>query len=318
MPLDDAEPRLPVAIITGFLGSGKTTLVNHILAQPTGLRIAVMVNELGDIAIDGDLIVGTAADMVELANGCICCSINGDLVAAVSRVLQRRAAIDYLVIETSGVADPLPIALTFVRQGLREMVRVDSILAVADAASFGLDPFGGRAAPAQLRYADFVLLNKCDLVDRDRADAVEAMIRAIAGAAKIIRTAQARVALPLVLATGRYRNGLEPGDDTHDHLAFDGFEAVSFASEGALSAERFQAFLQQLPANIFRAKGLLRIDDRGWHLFHLVGRRFTIDHTPAGFGGRSRLVLIGQRLDAAGLRAQLAACFAPAANPAAQ
>src|SRR5262245_60629768 len=137
----ETPSRLPVTIVTGFLGSGKTTLVNRILANRAGLRVAVLVNEIGDIAIDNELIVATGDDIVTLANGCICCSINNDLVDAVLRVLARDEAIDYIVVETTGIADPLPIALTLMRYEFRDRVRVDAIITVVDATEFSLDRF---------------------------------------------------------------------------------------------------------------------------------------------------------------------------------
>jgi G3E family GTPase len=323
----EEEARLPVTIVTGFLGSGKTTLVNHILASRTGLRIAVMVNEIGDIAIDNDLIIGAGDDMVELANGCICCSVNNDLVDAVSRVLRRRPRLDRLIVETTGLADPLPVVLTFMRPQFRGSVRVDAIVALADAESFSLDLFDSKPALNQLRYADFVVLNKCDLVAAAQADAVEDKIRTIAAGARIVRASRAQVALPLVLgdrglrpARELDRHDRDDRDDRHehrDHIAADGFDAVSFASDRAFLADEFQAFLEQLPANVFRAKGILAIAGVARrHLFHLVGRRFTLDEAPPGLGGRNRLVVIGQNLDASRLRAQLAACLAAAVTPA--
>jgi G3E family GTPase len=312
-----AEPRLPVTIVTGFLGSGKTTLVNHILAHPTGLKIAVMVNEIGDIAIDNELIIGAGADMVELANGCICCSINNDLVDAIFRVLQREPRVDYLIVETTGIADPLPVGLTFLRSEFREAVRVDAIVALADAESFSLDLFDSKAALNQLRYADFVLLNKCDLVGSEKAEAVEEKIRRIAEGARIVRTSRAQIPLPLIVGAEVFRPDRHLHESSHDHIAADGFDAVSFASDQTFSADGFQAFLEQLPANVFRAKGVLSIEgsDRR-HLFHLVGRRFTLDAAPPDLAGRNRLVLVGENLDAAGLRTQLAACLVAPVTPA--
>ena len=135
-PEPSSEARLPVTVITGFLGSGKTTLIKHILTNQHGLCTAVIVNELSEIGIDSDLIVSASDNMVELENGCICCSINNDFLDAIFRILNRDRRVDYLVVETSGVSDPLPVVLTFLRSELRDRLRVDSIVTVADAATF--------------------------------------------------------------------------------------------------------------------------------------------------------------------------------------
>ena len=144
-----SKPRLPVTVISGFLGSGKTTLVNHILANQHGLKVAVIVNEIGDIGIDCELIIGTGEGMMELSNGCICCSLNNDLVDAISRVLHRDKTVDYLVVESTGLADPLPIVLTFMRSEFRNLVRVDSVITIADTDNFAIDLSESEAAHNQ-------------------------------------------------------------------------------------------------------------------------------------------------------------------------
>lgn len=316
MALDIGEPRIPVTIVTGFLGSGKTTLVNHILARNDGVRIGVMVNEFGEIAIDPDLVIGAADDLIELANGCICCSINDDLVQGLVHLLSRERRIDYLVVETTGIADPLPVTLTFMRPEFRNIVRVDAIVALADAENFNLDRFARKAALNQLRFADFVLLNKCDLASPERVDAVENQIRGLSPAARIIRVNRARIALSLILGIGAFQSQATVDEAGHSdtHLEDDGVEAVSFASAYSFSAEKFQAFLESLPANVFRAKGILAIEGSTTrYLFHLVGGRFTLDEARA-LAGPNRLVLIGQKLDAVQLRTALEACIASPAT----
>lgn len=176
---DRSEARLPVTVITGFLGSGKTTLVKHILTNQHGLRTAVIVNEFSELGIDSELIVSADDDMVELENGCICCSINNNFVDSIFRILNRHRKVDYLVVETTGLADPLPVVLTFLRPELRDLTRVDSIITVADAGSFCLDLFESEAAHNQLRYGDVILLNKCDQAAVERLQALEEIIRGV-------------------------------------------------------------------------------------------------------------------------------------------
>ena len=336
-PHAPAEARLPVAVITGFLGSGKTTLVKHILANQQGLRTGVIVNELSELGIDGELIVSADGDMVELENGCICCSINNDFLDAIFRVLNRERRLDYLIVETSGVSDPLPVVLTFLRAELRDRVRVDSIIAVADVADFCLDRFESKAARNQLCHGDVVLLNKCDLVGADALRTVETAIRGINPQARMVRTTQCRLALPLILSVGLFQservfpvsapeaaeapeaNG--KADQLHaggrhagncEHLAADGFAALSFQSVRPFAVQKFQDFLEQLPPDVYRAKGLIWIaesDKR--YVFHLVARRFCLDEDAPGGEKTNKLVLIGRNLDCTQLRSRLEACLAP-------
>ncbi len=312
---DGGTPRLPVTIVTGFLGSGKTTLVNHLLAHRDGLRVAVMVNEVGEIGIDGELIVSTGEDMLELSNGCVCCSINNDLADAIDRVLRRRPAIDYLILETTGLADPVPVALTFLRSELRGSVRLDSIVATADAASFSLDRFESPPAVNQLRYADIVLLNKCDLVGSGRLEALEARIRAIKPDARIIRTTRSRVPPGLIMGAGLFQQSWDEapgGGPHHHHLTDEGFGSVSFESDRPLALARFQRFLDHaLPRDVFRGKGILWIAERdSRYVFHLVGGRFSLDESRWTGPRRNRLVLIGRHLDRDTIRRELGQCLA--------
>lgn len=350
--MDAPKQGLPVTIITGFLGSGKTTLLNHILTNQQGLKTAVLVNEFGEVGIDNELIISTGDDMVELSNGCICCTINNDLVNAVYKVLERGDKVDYLVVETTGLADPLPVALTFLGTELRDFTRLDSIITVVDAANYSLDLFNSQAAYNQIAYGDVILLNKADLVDEADLDLLEVKIRDIKEGARILRTTKSQVPLALILSVGLFESDKyfetedskhehhhhdhdhddsncdhEHGHCTHDHdhdhhhhehhhhhsdhLENDGFTSISFASDKPLSIRKFQFFLDnQLPGTVFRAKGILWFDESPRrHIFHLCGKRFTMDDEDWKGNPKNQLVLIGQNLDHETLKAQLEKCL---------
>lgn len=364
--MDDTKHGMPVTIITGFLGSGKTTLLNHILSNQDGLRTAVLVNEFGEIGIDNDLLITTEGSddtMVELSNGCICCTINNDLMDAVYKVLERQDKIDYLVVETTGLADPLPIALTFLGTELRDMTRLDSIVTVVDAENYSLDLFNSQAAYNQIAYGDILLLNKADLVDEADLDLLEVKLRDVKEGARILRTTRAQVPLPLVLSVGLFESDQyfkqdgghshdhhdHHGHDHHDHhshdhndhddcdhdhghcvhdhhdhdhnhdhtshhsdhLAIDGFTSLSFESDRPFAIRKFQYFLDnQLPETVFRAKGILWFEESPKrHIFHLSGKRFSLDDDEWKGAPKNQVVLIGQNLDHEALREQLNHCL---------
>ena len=355
LTMDDPKRGMPVTIITGFLGSGKTTLLNHILSNQQGIKTAVLVNEFGEIGIDNELIINTDEDntMVELSNGCVCCTINEDLVNAVYKVLERPEKVDYMVVETTGLADPLPVALTFLSTELRDMTRLDSIVTLVDCANFSLDLFNSQAANSQIVYGDIIVLNKTDLVDEAEVDLLEVRIRDMKKDARILRTTNSQVSLPLILSVGLFQSDQYFDDQSHEHdhhehkhdhdhdhddhvcddhcehdhdhnhhhdhdhhdhsnhLENDGFTSLSFQSDQPLSLRKFQYFLDnQLPASVFRAKGILWFDESPKrHIFHLSGKRFSIDDDEWKTEPKTQLVLIGQELDHETLRSQLNHCL---------
>ncbi|MGB5963307.1 MAG: GTP-binding protein [Coleofasciculaceae cyanobacterium] len=323
---------MPVTIITGFLGSGKTTLLNQILQNKQDLKVAILVNEFGDINIDSQLLVSLDEDMVELSNGCICCTINDGLVDAVYRVLEREDRIDYLVIETTGIADPLPIILTFIATELRDLTRLDSILTVVDAETFTPEHFESEVALKQVAYGDVVLLNKTDLVDQPRLKELEDCIQTIKYGARILHSQYGQVPLPLILDVGltpidQYNTEQHHHDHDHhleedkhhdhdhhhhsNHLENDGFVSISFQSNRPFNVHKFEQFLtQQMPNNVFRAKGILWFSDSQMrHIFQLSGPRYDLQADEWSVSPNSQLVFIGRHLDADAIKKQLNDCL---------
>ena len=331
--MDTSIQGIPVSIITGFLGSGKTTLLNHILTQQQGLKVAVLVNEFGEIGIDNELIISSEDDVVELNNGCICCTINDDLVKTVQQILERREKLDYLIVETTGVADPVPVAVTFMSTELRGKTRLDSIITMVDCDNFYAEAKqNSTVAYQQITYGDIILLNKTDLVEPETVDRIEDQIRQHRGDAKVIRTVKGEVALPLILSVGLFESDRYFPEESHshhhehdhhehhehnhhdhhhsDHLHKDGFTSLSFETEQPLDIRKFQYFLDnQLPKSVFRAKGILWLKGSpARHIFHLSGQRFGIEDDEWKATPKNQLVFIGQNLEPETLKELLENC----------
>ncbi len=323
--LSDALPSLPksgmpVTIITGFLGSGKTTLLNQILQNKDNLKIAVLVNEFGDINIDEQLLISVESDMIELGNGCICCTINDGFINSVYQVLEREENIDYLVIETTGLADPFPIIMTFLSTELKFLTRLDAIITVVDAAAFDAKHFDSDAALRQIRYADMVILNKIDLATEDKINELKAFVKDIKPGFRILESKYSRVPLPLILDIGLTQTDNYQADISefqrnksalNNHLETDGFNFISFQSDRPFEIEKFEYFLsEQLPNNIFRAKGILWFQESpARHIFQLSGPRYDLQDDDWTTHPKNELVFIGRNLDKLLIKQQLSECL---------
>ena len=315
---------MPVTIITGFLGSGKTTLLNHILNNTQGLKVAVLVNEFGDINIDTQLLVSADQTMVELSNGCICCTINESLVDSVYDVLERPDKIDYLVIETTGVADPLPIMMTFVGTELKNLTRLDSVLGVVDVDAFDPQMLDSEAYTNQLLYSDVLLLNKCDLVSEETISLIEQQIGEIKNDARLLQCSlgnidEATDTLPLsaILDIGLSDANTiaeaagTPEKVSSEHVVRDRFISIPFFSDRPFELSKFEHFLyHQLSENIFRAKGILWFEGQPKrYIFQLAGKRCSLQPDSRQRPSQNQIVLIGRQLDVLKIHQQLNNCL---------
>lgn len=284
---------IPVTVIGGFLGAGKTTLVNHILSGDHGLKIAVLVNDFGAVNIDAALIASREGDLYSLSNGCVCCGMNQGLVEQLEDLLAARADIDHIVIEASGVADPARIMDTVRYARFSGRMRGDAIVVVVDAAGFddAITAAPGLAE-AQIGSADLLILNKADLVSSEILDAWRA--RWAFPDTRIIETRNAHVPFELLFA-----GEIRPREVASTFAAtpvHEQAESVTWRHQGAVDAKRLLGVLSALPSPIYRAKGFLRADDGRFFAVHVVGSRISVEavtHLPDVLDGESLLVLIG-------------------------
>ncbi|HRK24006.1 MAG TPA: GTP-binding protein [Beijerinckiaceae bacterium] len=260
--------KIPVTVLTGYLGAGKTTLLNRILTENHGRRYAVIVNEFGEVGIDNELVVGADEEVFEMNNGCICCTVRGDLIRIVEGLMKRRGKFDAIIIETTGLADPAPVAQTFfVDQDVQAKARLDAIVTVADAKWLSTRLKDAPEAKSQIAFADVILVNKTDLVSEAELLEVEARIRAINPYARLIRTLKCQIPLSEVLDRGAFDLDrildLEPDflDPGHHHHHDEAMQSISVTIDGEVDPERFMPWINDIVQrdgpDILRSKGIL-------------------------------------------------------------
>lgn len=327
--MTETDTRVPVTVVTGFLGSGKTTLVNYILSENHGKRIAVIENEFGEIGIDDALVIDAEEEIFEMNNGCICCTVRGDLIRILGTLMKRRDKFDYILVETTGLADPAPVAQTFfVDEEIRAQLRLDAIVTVVDAKHLALHLFEEKEegieneALEQLAFADRVLVNKIDLVSEDELLLVERQIRSINAGATIVRTQMSKVDLDWVLNARAFELSrvlevdpkfLEESEHMHDQS----ITSVGVEAEGAVDLEKINDWLgwllREKGTDIFRMKGIINIansDNRfvfqGVHMLFdgQPDRAWKTDETRG-----NKMIFIGRNLDREELNSRFRACL---------
>jgi G3E family GTPase len=342
---DAATDKMPVTVLTGYLGAGKTTLLNRILSEPHGKRYAVIVNEFGEIGIDNELVVGADEEVFEMNNGCICCTVRGDLIRIIEGLMRRKGKFDAIIVETTGLADPAPVAQTFfVDEDVRSKSRLDAVVTVADAKYLAARLRDAPEAKNQIAFADVIILNKIDVVTPAELAEVEARIRAINPYAKVHKATKCDVDIAEVLDRRAFDLDrildIEPEflhvdehDHHHDHDHDHGhdhhhhglkhyhdedMQSVSARMDGDVDPNKFMPWLNQLTqvhgANILRCKGIVAMKGDPQR-FVFQGVHMMLDGEPQrdwkpGEKRESKVVFIGRDLDEDEIRKGFLACAA--------
>ena len=317
---DSGTHAVPLTVLTGFLGAGKTTLLNRILTGDHGLRVAVLVNDFGSINIDAELVVGIEndGDVINLANGCVCCNIRDDLAAAVTELMARPEQPEYILLEASGVADPSGIALTFMDDGMRDRIRLDSIMCVVDAEQVFAAPEMMELKLRQVAFADMLILNKVDLVTPEEIDRIKAWLDDRFHRYRLVEASGGNVPLEILLSVGRFDPSqldaapphAEPGHPSecdgsdrgghglghrHDHTQV--FRTWSYEAEAPLSLEALRETARRLPASVYRCKGVVHTAEEPGRrvILQVVGKRVDISMGDEWNGRppRTRIIAIG-------------------------